>query len=429
RNPDGTANYGSVTLGNGNGPVKVSNVADATGDSDALNLGQLKQAGLVGEDGQGNLTSLAVAYDDASKGTVTLGGGAAGTTITNVKAGELSATSTDAVNGSQLFATNQDIGDLRDSLQSGGVIDPTTGESLAVVYDGTAKDKVTLAGGATGTTISNVKAGVADMDAVNVSQLKDSGLIGNDGKAIAAVTYDRNTDGTPNYGSVTLGNGNGPVKVSNVADATGDSDALNLGQLKQAGLVGEDGQGNLTSLAVAYDDASKDKVTLAGGATGTTITNVKAGELSATSTDAVNGSQLFATNQDLGDLRDSLQSGGVIDPTTGESLAVVYDSTAKDKVTLAGGATGTTISNVKAGVADLDAVNVSQLKGSGLIDPVTGQSIAAVTYDRNPDGTANYGSVTLGNGNGPVKVSNVADATGDSDALNLGQLKQAGLVG
>ncbi|UOB57974.1 YadA-like family protein [Burkholderia pyrrocinia] len=429
RNPDGTPNYGSVTLGDGNGPVKVTNVADATGDSDALNLGQLKQAGLVGEDGQGNLTSLAVAYDDASKGTVTLGGGAAGTTITNVKAGELSATSTDAVNGSQLFATNQDIGDLRDSLQSGGVIDPTTGESLAVVYDGTAKDKVTLAGGATGTTIANVKAGVADLDAVNVSQLKDSGLIGNDGKAIAAVTYDRNTDGTPNYGSVTLGDGNGPVKVTNVADATGDSDALNLGQLKQAGLVGEDGQGNLTSLAVAYDDASKDKVTLAGGATGTTITNVKAGELSATSTDAVNGSQLFATNQDLGDLRDSLQSGGVIDPTTGESLAVVYDSTAKDKVTLAGGATGTTISNVKAGVADLDAVNVSQLKGSGLIDPVTGQSIAAVTYDRNPDGTANYGSVTLGNGNGPVKVSNVADATGDSDALNLGQLKQAGLVG
>nr|WP_306795575.1 YadA-like family protein [Burkholderia sp. GbtcB21] len=422
RNPDGTPNYGSVTLGDGNGPVKVTNVADATGDSDALNLGQLKQAGLVGEDGQGNLTSLAVAYDDASKGTVTLGGGAAGTTITNVKAGELSATSTDAVNGSQLFATNQDIGDLRDSLQSGGVIDPTTGESLAVVYDGTAKDKVTLAGGATGTTISNVKAGVADMDAVNVSQLKDSGLIGNDGKAIAAVTYDRNPDGTANYGSVTLGNGNGPVKVSNVADATGDRDALNLGQLKQAGLVGEDGQGNLTSLAVAYDDASKGTVTLGGGAAGTTITNVKAGELSATSTDAVNGSQLFATNQDIGDLRDSLQSGGVIDPTTGESLAVVYDGTAKDKVTLAGGATGTTISNVKAGVADMDAVNVSQLKDSGLIGN-DGKAIAAVTYDRNTDGTPNYGSVTLGNGNGPVKVSNVAAATADTDAVNYGQMK------
>ncbi|WP_408581693.1 hypothetical protein, partial [Burkholderia cenocepacia] len=95
-----------------------------------------------------------------------------------------------AVNGSQLFATNTRVGNLEDSLKDGGVIDPVTGESLAVVYDGNAKDTVTLKG-ADGTTLSNVKAGVADMDAVNVSQLKGSGLIGDDGKAIAAVTYDR----------------------------------------------------------------------------------------------------------------------------------------------------------------------------------------------------------------------------------------------
>ncbi|RQU83399.1 hypothetical protein, partial [Burkholderia cenocepacia] len=67
--------------------------------------------------------------------------------------------------------------------------------SMAVTYDGAARDKVTLAG-ADGTTLSNVKAGVANMDAVNVGQLKDSGLIGDDGKSIAAVTYDRNADGT-----------------------------------------------------------------------------------------------------------------------------------------------------------------------------------------------------------------------------------------
>ncbi|WP_321894621.1 hypothetical protein, partial [Burkholderia cenocepacia] len=78
-----------------------------------------------------------------------------------------------AVNGSQLFATNQNLSDLKDSLKDGGVIDPVTGESLAVVYDSNAKDTVTLKG-TDGTTLSNVKAGVADMDAVNVSQLKDS---------------------------------------------------------------------------------------------------------------------------------------------------------------------------------------------------------------------------------------------------------------
>ncbi|WP_256858262.1 YadA-like family protein [Burkholderia cenocepacia] len=417
----------------------------------------------------------AVKYDDGTHQAITLGNAGTPVAIHNVAEGALTATSTDAVNGAQLFATNQSIGDLRDSLRDGGVIDPVTGESLAVVYDGAAKDKVTLAGGADGTTLANVKAGVADMDAVNVSQLKDSGLIGDDGKAIAAVTYDRNADGTPNYGAVTLGNGAGPTQIKNVADATDDHDALNLGQLKGTGLVGDDGSGNLTSLAVTYDSATKDKVTLAGGADGTTLSNVKAGVadmdavnvsqlkdsgligddgksiaavtyddatktsvtlgnagtpvgihnvadgvLSATSKDAVNGSQLFATNTRVGDLEDSLKDGGVIDPITGESLAVVYDGTTKDKVTLQG-ADGTTLSNVKAGVADMDAVNVSQLKDSGLIGD-DGKSIAAVTYDRNADGTPNYGTVTLGNGAGPTQIKNVAAGVDGTDAVNLNQM-------
>ncbi|MCA8378070.1 YadA-like family protein [Burkholderia cenocepacia] len=541
RNPDGTPNYGSVTLGNGAGPTQVKNVADATDDHDALNLGQLKDTGLVGDDGAGNLTSLAVTYDGAAKDSVTLGGmgATAPVAIHNVADGVLAADSKDAVNGSQLFATNTRVGDLEDSLGKGGVIDPVTGESLAVVYDSNTKDTVTLAG-ASGTTLSNVKAGVADMDAVNVSQLKDSGLIGDDGKSIAAVTYDRNADGTPNYGTVTLGNGAGPTQVKNVADATDDHDALNLGQLKDTGLVGDDGAGNLTSMAVTYDGAARDKVTLA-GVDGTTLSNVKAGVadmdavnvsqlkgsgligddgksiaavtydrnadgtpnygsvtlgngagptqvknvadatddhdalnlgqlkdtglvgddgsgnltslavtydgaakdsvtlggvgatapvalhnvadgvLSATSKDAVNGSQLFATNTRVGDLEDSLGKGGVIDPVTGESLAVVYDSNVKDTVTLAG-TNGTTLSNVKAGVADMDAVNVSQLKDSGLIDPSTGKAIAAVTYDRNPDGTPNYGTVTLGNGAGPTQIKNVATGVDDLDAVNVKQL-------
>ncbi|UVE56426.1 YadA-like family protein [Burkholderia sp. EMB26] len=552
RNADGTPNYGSVTLGNGAGPTQLKNVADATDDGDALNLGQLKDAGLVGDDGTGNLTSLAVTYDGAAKDSITLGGTGATTPVAihNVKDGELSATSKDAVNGSQLFATNTRVGDLEDSLKDGGVIDPVTGESLAVVYDGNAKDSVTLKG-TNGTTLANVKAGVADMDAVNVSQLKGSGLIGDDGKAIAAVTYDRLADGTPNYGSVTLGNGAGPTQIKNVADATDDHDAINYNQLKQYVADNSGGPGN--PLAVGYDDDTKARVTLQGGADGTTITNVKAGAVTATSTDAINGAQLHGTAQSVADslgggatvgadgkvtnptysladpadasqsksynnvgdalsnldgrtttntqnitvINKQLADSGLVDPVTGQSiaavtydrnadgtpnlgsvtlggagatapvalknvadgverhdainvgqlqdaglvapvdpanpgagltsLAVAYDGVAKDTVTLKG-VDGTTLSNVKAGVADMDAVNVSQLKGSGLIGD-DGKAIAAVTYDRNADGTPNYGSVTLGNGAGPTQLKNVADATDDDDALNLGQLKGAGLVG
>ncbi len=414
-----------VTLAGGKTGTTLSNVAAGKADTDAVNVSQLKSSGLVGEDGK---SLAAITYDKNTDGTpnyksATLAG-EGGTKLTNVKAAELSATSTDAVNGSQLFSTNENLGNLKDALTDGGVLDKTTGESLAVVYDSTSKDKVTLAG-KTGTTLSNVKAGTADLDAVNVSQLKSSGLIGEDGKSVAAITYDKNADGTPNYKSATLA-GEGGTKLSNVKAGTADLDAVNVSQLKSSGLVGEDGK----SLAAITYDKNADgtpnykSATLAGDG-GTKLTNVKAAELSATSTDAVNGSQLFATNENLGNLKDALTDGGVLDKTTGESLAVVYDSTSKDKVTLAG-KTGTTLSNVAAGKADLDAVNVSQLKSSGLIGE-DGKSIAAVTYDKNADGTPNYNSVTLGGGKStsPVTLSNVAKGKAGTDAVNVDQLTDA----
>uniref|UniRef100_UPI002AB5FCE8 ESPR-type extended signal peptide-containing protein n=1 Tax=Burkholderia cepacia TaxID=292 RepID=UPI002AB5FCE8 len=272
----------SVSVGSASLQRQITNVAAGTQATDAVNVGQLSGV------------------------TKALGGGAAVDGSGNVTQPTYKVAGTDYHN----------VGDALDALAANGSSDPN-----AVTYDGATKDKVTLKG-AGGTTLSNVKAGVANMDAVNVGQLKDSGLIGDDGKSIAAVTYDRNADGTPNMGSVTLGGAGAttPVALKNVADAKDDHDALNLGQLKDAGLVGDDGKGNLTSMAVTYDGAARDKVTLAG-------------------------------------------------------------------------ADGTTLSNVKAGVADMDAVNVSQLKGSGLIGD-DGKSIAAVTYDRNADGTPNYGSVT-----------------------------------
>ncbi|WP_155722714.1 hypothetical protein, partial [Acinetobacter venetianus] len=53
-----------------------------------------------------------------------------------------------------------------------------------------------------------------------------------------------------------------------------------------------DAQKATDDAAVKYDDAiAKDKITLA-GAGGTTITNVKAGAVNSSSTDAINGSQL-----------------------------------------------------------------------------------------------------------------------------------------
>ncbi|WP_322026023.1 YadA-like family protein [Burkholderia sp. BCC1977] len=409
KNADGTPNYKSVKLA-GEGGTTLSNVKAGKADEDAVNVSQLKSSGLIGDDGK---SVAAVTYDKKADGTpnyksATLAG-EGGTTLSNVAAGKADK---DAVNVSQ--------------LKSSGLIGEDGKSLAAITYDknpdGTANYKSATLAGEGGTKLSNVKAGTVDTDAVNVSQLKSSGLIGEDGKSIAAVTYEKNPDGTPNYKSVKLAGAGGTI-LSNVADGKDDKDAVNVSQLKSSGLIGEDGK---SVAAVTYeknpDGTTNYKSVKLAGEGGTTLTNVKAGALSATSTDAVNGSQLFATNESLGGLKDALTDGGVIDKTTGESLAVVYDSKSKDKVTLAG-TTGTILSNVAAGKADLDAVNVSQLKSSGLIDG-DGKSIAAVTYDKNLDGTPNYGSVTLGGGKsvGPVTLSNVAKGMAGTDAVNVDQL-------
>ncbi|WP_176042356.1 beta strand repeat-containing protein, partial [Burkholderia stabilis] len=425
-----SATKGKVTLG-GEGGTTLSGVKAGVANTDAVNVSQLKDSGLIGTDGK---SIAAVTYDDATKGKISLGG-ANGTKITKVAAGDVSAKSTDAINGAQLFATNESLGGLKESLKEGGVIDPTTGKSLAVVYDSAKKDKVTL-GGEGGAILSGVKAGVANTDAVNVSQLKDSGLIGTDGKSIAAVTYDDATKG-----KVTLGGKDGTT-LSGVKAGVANTDAVNVSQLKDAGLIGTDGK---SVAAVTYDDATKGKISL-GGATGTKITKVAAGDVSAKSTDAINGSQLFATNESLGGLKESLKEGGVIDPTTGKSLAVVYDDATKGKVTL-GGEGGTTLSGVKAGVANTDAVNVAQLTTglSDLREDLTNGGIDLKYIKVNATGTAalatgaqgvaigsgasSSGPNTLALGSGARASANGAVAIGFNSVANQANTVSVGGIG
>ncbi|HFG7030755.1 TPA: YadA-like family protein, partial [Acinetobacter baumannii] len=260
-----------------------------------------------------------VKYDAADKGKVTLGG-AEGTVLSNVKAGEVSATSKDAVNGSQLHATNELIKGIGDS------------DAMSVKYDGADKGKVTL-GGAEGTVLGNVKAGevsATSKDAVNGSQLHAT----NQDVAKNAADIKTNTQ------NITTNTQNITTNTQNITKNTTD-----ISGLKDA-----------DKFNVKYDGADKGKVTL-GGVEGTVLGNVKAGEVSATSKDAVNGSQLYATNQSIKDLSDS------------DAFSVKYDGLSKDKITL-NGANGTLITNLKAGevsATSTDAVNGSQLFNHNLL--------------------------------------------------------------
>lgn len=243
----------SVSVGALGAERQITNVLDGTADTDAATVGQVNAsiAAAVGD---------TVTYDSAAHTTITLDG-VGGTTITGLAAGTLDATSTDAVNGSQLFATNQNVTanaddiDAIDTRVTANEGDIAALQDTSVMYTDATQTEIAL-GGTGGTTISNVAGGElsgTSTEAVNGSQL----FATNQNVAVNAADID----------------------TIDTRVTTNETDIAAL-----------------QDTSVAYDDATQTSITL-GGAGGTTIANVANGELSATSTEAVNGSQLFATNQ------------------------------------------------------------------------------------------------------------------------------------
>ena len=415
-----------ISVGAKGSERKIVNVATGTADTDAVNVKQLTDAlGSVGGSADG------VNYDTPAHNKITLGGTGSTTpvTITNVAAGTAPS---DAVNVKQLA----DAGLKTDS--SGNVT------NSFVAYDDTTKAAVTL-GGTNGTQIHNVAAATAAKDAVNLGQLQGLGAtVDSSGNVTNSfVAYDDTTKGKVTFG----GKGSTtPVTLANVAAGKADTDAVNVKQLNALGAK-TDSSGNPTNAFVAYDNlTTKDKVTLE-GTSGTKITNLTAGAINSTSKDAINGSQLYNTASTtaaaLGGGAALNPDGTIKAPTytvagtdytdVGQALgavaqnsatdAVKYDTSAHDKVTLGGTSSTTpvTVTNVAAGKAGTDAVNVNQLEAlGGKLDSLGNATNSFVAYDN-----ASKAAVTLGGTNG-TQIHNVAAATAAKDAVNLGQLQGLG---
>ncbi|KQN29907.1 YadA-like family protein [Sphingomonas sp. Leaf38] len=508
----GVPSNDTALVGASAGPVGLHNVADGAvvaGSTDAVNGGQL--ATVSGQ--VSGLSALAVQYDDGARTRVTLGGvgtGAAPVAIGNVAAGTLGATSTDAVNGSQLFATNTNVTNLTTSIANGGIgaLQYSSAGAPTTPNGGVPSNDATLVGGAAGTVaLHNVGDGVVatgSTDAVNGGQLAlVSGQLG--GLSALAVQYDDATRGRVTFGGVgaapvvlgnvaaatlgatsteavngsqlfttnanvtntntalttlttTIANGGigavqysnaatpttpnggvpsndvtlvgataGPVGLHNVADgvvATGSTDAVNGGQL--ASVSGQ--VSGLSALAVQYDDTTRTRATLGGAGTGAApvaLSNVAAGALGAASTDAVNGSQLFATNTNVTNLTTSIANGaiGALQYSSAGAPTTPNGGVPSNDVTLVGGAAGAVaLHNVGDGVVaagSTDAVNGGQLA------TVSGQlgNLAAlsVQYDDATRTRVSFGGV----GAAPVVLGNVAAGTlaaGSTEAVNGGQL-------
>ncbi|WP_101925737.1 MULTISPECIES: YadA-like family protein [Luteimonas] len=347
------SSVGSVSIGSGASTRQLTNVAAGTQATDAVNVEQMQ--GLVAEVNEGN--ALAVAYDTADRDTITLDPG--GTIIANLAPGAITAGSTQAVNGAQLFGVAESV--------AGGL-----GGGAAVAADGTVTAPTyVLQDGAV--TASDVGTAFANVDARTTTNTTDitnltngtAGLVQQDADTLA-ITVAGATGGT----TVDFTNsGGGARTLDGVAGglvASGSNQAVNGAQLFSA------------NAAIASH--------LGGGAVANADGAVSAPSYSIAGTSYDSAGTAFAAID-----------GALADAAETALFAVEYDTDAGGapdlgRITLGAPGTPTTIGNLAAGVAADEAVNVGQLApvvaglgGGAAIDPTTG-AVTGPTYTLD-DGT------------------------------------------
>jgi len=444
--------------------------------------------------------------------TVSVGSVGKERTVTNVAAGRISSSSTDAVNGSQLYASNQAIKNVSSTV--------TELDNHAVKYDvnpdGTVNYNSITLGGDTynssvktgGTRITNVAYGVDDSDAVNVQQLNDAttNIYNNGSKYFHAnsVKADSVAGGMDSIAvgpqarsvgqsSVAMGDqatssAQGSIAIGQKAQSVGESSiAVGSGAVANNASDVALGAGSTTAATVATTGVTikGTSYTFAGTAPTSTVsvgsegnertlTHMAAGRISADSTDGVNGSQLYATNQAIENMTSDISGldKGSVKYVTNNDGTINYNkiSLGGDTYSSATHKGGTSITNVADGVSDSDAVNMSQLNqvnqnvtniadgkdgmfqvnntsklpkpkatgkdsvagGAGAIasgnnSTAIGTSARATHSNSvalgNNSVTDRDNSVSMGYAGGERQVTNVAAGTQNTDAVNVGQLK------
>ena len=410
-NTDGVK-VGDVNLtkaGLNNGGNKITNVAAGTDDTDAVNVAQLNKAAAAAKTEVVQGDNIVVTQDVGTNGQTIY----KVATDKNLKVD--SVTAGDTVMNNDGVKVGDDVALNKDGLKAGDV-------NLT---------KAGLNNG--GNKITNVAAGTDDTDAVNVSQLKQAAAASKtevvQGKNIVVTektgdkgqtVYEIATDKDLDVDSVKAGD----TTVNNDGVKVGDNVALNKDGLKA-------GDVNLT----------KDGLDNAGNK----VTNVADGDLNANSKDAVNGSQLYATNQNVANNAATIAKGINFGGTTGSNnyalgntINVKGDSNIISE-TVAGGAQlkladeisvktvnadtfkagDTVMNNDGVKVSDKVALNKDGLTAGNTVVNNDGVTIAAPT-ESNPNNQVKLSPVGLNNGG--QRITNVAPGKDGTDAANVNQL-------
>ena len=276
-------------------------------------------------------------------GIVTVGSAGKERRIQNVAAGLVSAKSTDAVNGSQLYTMTRPLRFAGDNSTIGN----TSEADVNVLHRGS-DQAMSLLGGADSNNLSDNNIGVVADAANNTMTVK----LAKDVTGLNSITSKTVNAETVKAGDTTVNN-------QGVTIAGGPS-------VTKGGI----------------------------NANGTKITNVAAGDVNSMSTDAVNGSQLYQTNQNVKAAKTEVEAG----------RNVTVDSST--------GADGQSVYTVN---ADLSSV-ASAIGGTSSVDIATGAVKAGLTVNgntyNNVQDAVNAANTTVSSKDGSVKVTPTNNTNG-----------------
>ncbi|RSP55605.1 trimeric autotransporter adhesin Ata [Acinetobacter baumannii] len=464
------------------GGKKITNVADGINAKDAVNKSQLDNLAAK----QNATDDAAVKYDDAkTKDKVTLKG-KDGTVLDNVKAGHISSTSKEAVNGSQIHNISNSI---KNSIGGNTVVNPD-GSLTTSNIGGTGKNNINDAISEVKNTATKAKTTVTEGDNIVVKE-----TVNKDGSTNYEVATKKDLtlnsvttgDAVLNHNGLTIKDGPsitkdginaGSKKITDVANgviAQNSKDAVNGGQVHHisnsiktsiggntvvnpdgsltTNNIGGTGKNNINDAIKSVDEkvtngvndltqkglnfGANDQKATQGKAVhrklGDTI-NIVGGADEKTAEDKTSGENIITrTTEDgvkiemLKDVKfDSVNVGGHVLNQQGLTIK------GGPSITVNGiNAGGKQITNVADGINAKDAVNKGQLdKQINEVKDQIGKDIGklsdhAVQYDKDKNGNVDKNSVTLGGGEKGTNLKNVADgkiAEGSKDAVNGGQL-------
>ena len=311
--------------------------------------------------------------------------------IKHVAPGEISATSTDAINGSQLYQVAvQAANPLKFDGDSGTTVERKLGSTLNVK------------GGATGTLTDNNIGVVADNNS-NILRLKlaqninlgtagslqtGSTTVNNDGVAIT---------GGPSITKAGISAGNKPI--TNVASGgTTDSNAANISDVKKAAAAAKTvvKQGANTTVSSATDAAT--------GATEYTVNAEKS---------VVQGSSDVTVNA----VTNGLTTTYTADLSTTAKASLAKADTAVQKVV----SSNPNLTASKTG----DTVTLDFSQTPSFTSVTTGNSVLTSDGLKIGSGTNSVSLTNTGLSNGGNKITNIADGAADTDAASYKQVKAA----